>query len=263
MAESAKAVLLGLTGWPLKTSLSPALHRAFLKNCGLAGSYELFPARGGELDRLFGSLAGRGFRGLNVTYPHKLKARELCSSLAGHARDLQAVNTVVFQQGDMTGYNTDVPGFLFMLSRIRTRAPYLIAGCGGVAEAVKKALSIQGHDAVVFCRDPGGCRLSGDVRSVDELADAVRARQPCTVINATTLGWRDSDTFPSGIRDLANSVFLDLNYNPGWQWRNELKSSGTIVVTGEIMLLGQAAESFRIWTGCRPDTDGVLKRMKK
>ena len=238
MAETFKEVLLGLTGWPLKVSLSPILHGRFLRDCGLEGSYRLFPARLGELDELLCRLAVSGFRGLNVTFPHKRRARQLCHDLADHARDLTAVNTIVFDDGGMTGYNTDVAGFLFLLSMTETEPPYLIAGCGGAAEAVGRALELKGQDASVFCRDPGACSLQCDVRSLNEIGGEIRQHSRCTVINATTLGWSQRDLFPADVNDMRDSVFIDLNYNPSWSWRNQLAGKGARVVTGELMLLG-------------------------
>jgi hypothetical protein len=116
---------------------------------------------------------------------------------------------------------------------------------GGAAAAVTDAL--EGTDCIVLKR-------GGFVLPENRPAAA-------TVVNATPLGWKDDDLFPFEIPD--GWFFADLNYNPRWNWRNRLLSP---VRTGEKMLVEQAAESFRLWTGYTPGKElksKVLERIRE
>jgi shikimate 5-dehydrogenase len=88
----------------------------------------------------------------------------------------------------------------------------------------------------------------GHARQLGELNSSLDVSAG-TVVNATTLGWNNGDSFPVERAIPGRFHFFDLNYNPGWLWRNRLRDRGIRVATGECMLARQAAESFRIWTG--------------
>ncbi len=237
-------IRLGLVGWPLAGSLSPAIHSAFLAEAGLAGSYSAIPVEparlGAELERLL----AEGFSGLNVTFPHKTAAALHCASLDSDAGSIGAVNTLSAEGGGWTGGNTDVEGFARAFRATGFPAPLLIVGSGGAGRAAARAAEIMGMDHLCFGRTPGR-----GVASLALLADEMRRRRGGTVVNATPLGWRDDDPFPAPGGLPGGFAFMDLNYNPGWSYRNALARSGTGVATGERMLIAQAALSFRRWTG--------------
>ncbi|MEA3266136.1 MAG: hypothetical protein U9P42_04255 [Candidatus Fermentibacteria bacterium] len=219
----------GLLGWPVSHSLSPVIQSIFLRHFRIKGTYELFPVEYCELSAFFTELGRRRFTGLNVTVPHKMSVMEICDSLSAEAESAGAVNTLVFEPGDVRGYNTDIAGFQIMIRDLPR--PFYVLGKGGVAGAISAALKASD---VVFVPRGGGIS---------------RANRPAeaTVVNATPLGWKDDDIFPFPVP--SGWSFVDLNYNPRWRWRNSLQSH---VITGEKMLVEQAAESFRLWTGHTP-----------
>lgn len=233
----------GLVGWPVSHSLSPEIHSMFLEYFGMKGSYLLYPVKPENLKPFLEDSGDGRFTGLNVTLPHKTAAAVLCSSLSQEAQRTSAVNTIVFGGGGVAGYNTDIAGFKAFSADMP--APFFVVGAGGAAAAVSEAL--DGTDFFVLKR--------GDiVLPENRPADA-------TVVNATPLGWNDDDLFPFEIPD--GWFFADLNYNPRWNWRNRLLSP---VRTGEKMLVEQAAESFRLWTGYTPDDElksKVLERIRE
>jgi shikimate 5-dehydrogenase len=88
-----------------------------------------------------------------------------------------------------------------------------------------------------------------------KLQSLLNRRDGGVVVNATTLGWKNSDTVPIDSFPESGWTFFDLNYCPEWPWRDSLVAGGVRVITGEKMLLYQAASSFRLWTGREPDLE--------
>ena len=258
MSEPDKYYRLGLTGWPLEHSLSPLIHSEYLKFCDLNGEYELYPL----LPELFVNEASilleTGITGLNITYPHKAAAYRICDEIKGDAAVIGAINTVHRIEGVTYGYNTDTCGFRHLLSLLSPPEPFFIVGAGGAALAVDSVFSSNGAESVVFSRNPEAWRGNSTARKLDEIESAILNTEDCTVINATTLGWMDDDSFPVDTESLKDRFFIDLNYNRFWKWRNLLHTQSSRVFTGESMLVYQAAESFRIWTGIMPETEDVL-----
>jgi shikimate 5-dehydrogenase len=156
------------------------------------------------------------------------------------------------------GGNTDAEGFRRMISALRLPGPFLIAGGGGAALAAALTLGNMGLEHRVFCRDPGGWRGAARAEGMDLLDGAATGLRDGTVVNATTLGWLDGDPFPVASGSMGGLAFLDLNYNPRWRWRNGLAGTALSIHTGETMLVFQAAESFRRWTGFTPPVGAAL-----
>jgi len=119
-------IRLGLTGYPLGHSLSPAIHTAALRSCGLDGSYSLFPVSPDDkedLKDLLQRVRQGEITGLNVTIPHKQNVLEFLDELTPAASAIGAVNTISMRNGKLIGDNTDAPGFLSDLKRFLTTVP--------------------------------------------------------------------------------------------------------------------------------------------
>lgn len=258
MSEPDKYYRLGLTGWPLEHSLSPFIHSEYLKFCDLNGEYELYPLMPELFVNNVSILLDTGITGLNVTYPHKAAAYGICDEIKGDASVIGIINTIHRIDGVTYGYNTDICGFRHLLSLLSPPEPLFIVGAGGVALAVDLALSYDGAESFVFSRNPETWRGNSPARKLDEIESAILNTEDCTVINASTLGWMNDDSFPVDVESLKDRFFIDLNYNRFWRWRNFLQTISSRVFTGESMLVYQAAESFRIWTGIMPETEDVL-----
>ena len=232
----------GLIGFPVSHSLSPVIHSHFLNFFGMEGSYRLFPLKPDRLSDFLIHSTAEEFTGLNVTVPYKIEAAKLCNSLSIEAETTGAVNTLVFSPDGLLGFNTDVAGLRVALSGMPS--PFYILGRGGAALAVAEALK----DFNVFFLSRG------------ESVPSEQFTFGGSVVNATPIGWDNDDVFPFDIPE--GWSFADLNYNPLWKWRNNLSCP---VVTGEKMLVEQAAESFRLWTGKAPSRQlkkQVLERIK-
>lgn len=229
---------LGLVGYPVAHSLSPLIHALLLRECGVDGSYELLPTPPESLPAILELLRNGTFHGLNVTMPYKKRAFELCDINTTAAEHTGVVNALKTERGLLLGHNTDTEAFSREASGLPS--PFIVVGGGGASRAVCAALA--GREYRVYARnpsDPEHMPISQGVRHITGAGG--------TVVNATPLGWRDDDPFP--LTPPEGWTFFDLNYNPGWRWRNDLRRGGIPVITGESMLVRQAALSFSFWTG--------------
>ena len=229
---------LGLVGFPVAHSLSPFIHDLFLRECDIEGSYELLPTPPEELPGVLELLRNGSFHGLNVTMPHKRRVFELCDTRTTASDRTGVVNALKAEHGLLLGHNTDTEAFSLEASALPS--PFIVVGAGGASRAVCAAL--EGREHRVFTRNPSDPEHIPISLAAPYLTGAVG-----TVVNATPLGWGDDDRFP--LTPPVGWTFFDLNYNPGWRWRNDLRPRGIPVVTGESMLVRQAALSFSFWTG--------------
>src|SRR5678809_1193824 len=146
MRITGRTRLAGIMGWPVSHSRSPALHNFWLGEHGIDGAYVPLPVEPGQLERALRALPALGFRGCNLTIPHKQKAMALVDRVDPMARRIGAVNTVIVaDDGTLEAYNTDVYGFR---ENLRNYAPdwdpaagsAVVLGAGGAARAVVASL---------------------------------------------------------------------------------------------------------------------------
>lgn len=250
----------GVIGWPVEHSLSPQIHNAAFAALGLDWTYVPLPVPPGAMRAAVDGLVALGFRGANVTMPHKTDAAELADELSDDASRLRAVNTFVVQGDRLTGHNTDVAGFDRFLRRDAGFEPQgrsaLVYGAGGAARAVALALALAGLGTLtVAVRDPS---RAGDVEAAVDGAGVqvarasfgeVAGRRADLVVNATPLGadGRGSPPLPS----LGPGVLVvDLLYRPAQTpLQLEARAAGAEAFGGLGLLLHQAALSFELWTG--------------
>jgi len=199
MILSGKATLAGVKGWPVSHSRSPKLHGHWLERHGIDGAYVPLAVSPRRIETALRALPVLGFRGANLTVPHKEDAVAVCDELDPLARRIRAVSTVVVgDDGQLIGSNTDAYGFIENLRRNSPwrsgDAPAVMLGAGGAGRAVIVALLDAGAGAV---RLVNRTRLRADVLAA-ELGSAVdvgdwKARNTAfngamLLVNATTLG---------------------------------------------------------------------------
>jgi shikimate dehydrogenase len=204
--------LVGILGWPVGQSLSPAMQNAAFAAVGLDWVYVPLPTPPERLAEAIRGLGAAGFAGANVTAPHKLAAAALCEA------DVLSVNTLVFEGERVTGYSTDAA----VLEGLPAARPVVI-GDGGAAHAFLEAL-------------PHARRFS---RSGDWPPDVSGAD---LVVNATSE--RDEVLVRLGPRQ----TLVDLPY-PDTATASAARSVGATVVGGLDVLAAQGAASFELWTG--------------
>jgi shikimate dehydrogenase len=248
---------LGVLGWPVGHSRSPVMQNAALAAAGLADGwrYQLLPTPPELLGEIVAALPAAGFRGANVTIPHKSAALALATAPTERARAIGAANTLVFEPGGtIAADNTDAPAIVAALPFAMAGRTALVLGVGGSARAAVWALLHAGASEVgVWNRTPQRARTLGE-----ELGAVPRERvdpQGADVlVNCTSLGLDGTDPFdrlPLGPGELARyGCVVDLVYaDSGTALVAAARAHGVPAVDGLELLIGQGALSFELFTG--------------
>jgi shikimate dehydrogenase len=243
---------LGVAGWPVAHSRSPAMHNAALRVVGLEGwRYQLLPLPPELFDETVRALPQAGFIGINVTIPHKEAALALADEATSTARAIGAANTLTFTAGAVHADNTDAPGLLAALGDERPRSA-VVLGAGGSARAVVHALSQLGSAIRVWNRNAERARSLASEFG----AEAVQDLPPADLlVNCTSVGLADpSSTFkdlPLRADALGEyACVVDLVYRAGGTCLlREARRRGARVIDGIEVLVHQGALSFERWTG--------------
>jgi shikimate dehydrogenase len=246
--------LLGVTGFPVGHSRSPAMHNAALARMGLDWLYVPVPLSPERFAPVVRALPASGFRGLNVTVPHKLAAHELADEHTSAAAGIGAANTLTFRDGSITAENTDADGFLDALGTDPQGMRALVLGAGGSARAVVWALTGGGAAEVwVLNRSHGKAeRLAQDLD-----ATATRSVQPADLlVNCTSVGLDPgvADDDALGQLGLAAAdppeTVVDMVYRAGkTPVESWARRGGARFVEGLDVLVCQGARSLTGWTG--------------
>ncbi len=261
-------IKLGLVGYPATYSLSPVIFEAAFRAAGIDGCYKVFPTHANDLRDTVWQLATQGYRGVNVTTPHKEAALRLAQDPSPDAVLAGAANLLLFDQsGVIAAFNTDVPAIAKVVSQVQAEIPGLdsamVLGSSGAARATIIALvrNLGFRRIVVAARDT--CKLMqwvdentavfyGIALSLvdwDEKENIFARHNPALVVNATTLGWHDSDPYPTQPDQLDGvKLVLDLNYPRPNRWLAAIRERGIPCRDGRMMLLVQAALGFEIFT---------------
>lgn len=269
-----KTILVGLIGQPVSHSYSPIMHNAAAAALGLNLAYVPLPVRPERLPDALQGLIALGFRGVNVTVPHKEAVIPHLSAIFPAARVLGAVNTITISDGQLTGFNTDWSGFLVDLESHKL-ALYgrdcLVLGAGGSARAVVYGLLRRGGRVTVLARRPEQAeQLAADLSAAfpdasrvlaGDLADVARVggvMDEPILINTTPLGMTGPDEalspWPAGAPFPPGAFVYDLVYNPATTpLMRQAQAEGRRAVNGLGMLVHQAAEAFEVMTGRRPN----------
>jgi shikimate dehydrogenase len=258
--------LVGIIGSPVSHSLSPAMHNAAFRSLGLDWVYVPLPVKPHRLWAALEGLSALGFAGANVTVPHKESVMDFLDQVSRNAEDIGAVNTITLRDGHLIGDNTDWSGFLKDIEELGAHpdgASALILGSGGSGRAVAYALAGAGAAVTICSRNPGkGEALAADLsemfpgNQVQFLPDehVCRAGEIVDlIVNTTPVGMTplvDASPWPDGAPFHRCKLVYDLVYNPPQtKFVMQAAAQGIRYANGLGMLVYQAAESFRIWTG--------------
>jgi shikimate dehydrogenase len=241
------------------------LHEAAFRAAGMNATYSLFPTSSDRLEAAIRPLATGELAGLNVTVPHKLRVIELLDELADSARLVGAVNTVRRAGTRLVGHNTDVAGFRLQWTGLAVPpGKAVVLGAGGAARAAVSVLLDEGRVVTVVARHPAAAEgLAWDIAGAANhvravawsdvgLADALSGAT--AVVNATPL----ADALPAGVP--IPPFVADL---VAWPVPTVLearaRAAGCRAMGGIVMLIGQAAEAFALWTGLEPPVDTMRR----
>jgi len=246
--------MLGVAGWPVAHSRSPAMFAPALAELGLDWRYVHLPLPPERFAETARALPGSGYRGINVTIPHKRAAHDLAGELTPAARAIGAVNTLTYEDGGIEGDNTDAGGFLDALEADPAGWRCLVLGAGGSARAVVWALREAGAGEVSIWNRTAerAAELAGElgVRHVaaPEPADLI---VNCTAVGLDKAMAEDVAVAAVGLGNVTPpATFFDLNYGAELtQLGRWAQGGGARVVDGLEMLVRQGARSFERWTG--------------
>jgi shikimate dehydrogenase len=260
--------LLGLIGYPIALSASPAMHEQAAAALGAHCHYQLIEVAGAgqtELRALLDGARRLGFAGVNVTFPYKEAVVALLDELSPDARAIGAVNTVVISDGRLVGYNTDTSGFGRAVRDLvagSSHGPVALIGAGGVGKAIAFALAGLGvAELRIVDTDRAKAeqleRQLGDrqaIRIAGSVEDAVRGA--AGVINATPVGMQPNLGTPVPDSLLHRGLWVaDAVYSPLWTpLLVAAKARGAAVLTGRELAVYQAADAFELFTGLKPST---------
>jgi len=264
----------GVMGYPVSHSRSPVIHRLFALQTNQHIQYELLQVSPDKLETAVRQFQRTGGKGLNVTVPHKSEVAKLCDHLSERASTAGAVNTLSFRESEIHGDNTDGIGLLRDLAINQgitlEGANILILGAGGATRGiVGPLLEMQPSSLRIANRTVDKAQALAEHFSHSGPVSACRFNMvPVSedydlIINATSAGVR-GETPPYPEAALSERTFCyDLSYGlkptPFSIWAREHGAARSVMGWG--MLVEQAAESFHIWRGVRPDTAPVLKQM--
>ena len=265
----------GVMGYPVSHSRSPVIHRLFALQTSQSLQYELLQVAPEKLEAAVRQFQRTGGKGLNITVPHKGEVAKLCDQLSERASTAGAVNTLSFRDGEIFGDNTDGIGLLrdlvINLGITLEGANILVLGAGGATRGIiGPLLEMQPSSLCIANRtlDKAEALVQHFSRSGPISACSFNA-VPVTVeydliINATSAGFRgEAPPYPAAAVS-KDTLCYDLSYGlkptPFSEWAREHGAEKSVMGWG--MLVEQAAESFNVWRGIRPDTAPVLKQMK-
>jgi shikimate dehydrogenase len=259
---------LGVIGWPVAHSRSPAMFRAAFAACGMRDwSYQRLPLPPDLFEETTRALPGAGFAGANVTIPHKQSALALAGRASEAATAIGAANTLTFApDGSIAAENTDAPGLIAALGRSPKGMSALVLGAGGSARAAVWALTRAGAAEVSVCNrtHERACALARELgaRAVSEPAQAD------LLVNCTSVGLERSASDAATLNQLgltADQVggypyVVDLVYRNGpTPLLAAARARGVTTVGGLDVLVAQGALSFEMWTGRKAPLDAMRR----
>jgi len=265
----------GVMGYPVSHSRSPVIHRLFALQTGQQMQYELLQVTPEKLETAVRQFQRTGGKGLNVTVPHKRAVLSLVDQVSARARTAGAINTLAFRGGEIHGDNTDGIGLLrdlnVNLGVTLEDANILILGAGGATRGIVGPLLEMGPRALRIANRTldKAQAIAADFDRFGSISvcrfNMVPVAEPYDlVINATSAGLHGETPPYPGAAIGAGTFCYDLSYGlnptPFSVWAREHGAGKSVMGWG--MLVEQAAESFKIWRGVRPDTAPVLKQMQ-
>lgn len=282
-STSRRRFVAGLIGGGIATSLSPVLHEREADALGVSYSYQLIDIEAlelgaGDAGRLLGEAQRMGFSGVNVTHPCKQVVIEHLDEVSPAALALGAVNTVVFEDGRSIGHNTDQPGFKGSFERGLPDAAIdsvVVLGAGGAGAAVAHGVLELGAARVTLV-DVDGSRAEAlalllsrqfprsevEWLGIDRLQDALQAADG--LIHATPTGMVGQPGMPFEPRLLDERLWVaDIVYRPlNTELLTRARERGCRTLDGSGMVVIQAAASFALFTGLRPDRDRMFRELE-
>jgi shikimate dehydrogenase len=269
--------LAGVIGMPVVHSRSPTIHNFWLNACGIRGAYVPLAVSPERLKDALPGLVALGFRGCNVTMPHKQTAMPLLHRVNETAQRIGAVNTIVVEEdGTLSGFNNDGNGFVQSLRDTKPdwradEGPILLLGAGGAARAVVVALLENGARQIRIANRTAekaqaiAKEFGSAVTSIAWVDRNAAIAEPALLVNCTDRGMVGKAALDIDLTRLAPATLVaDLIYTPlETPFLADARLRGCVTVNGLGLLLNQARLAFKAWFGVLPDvTPELLKAVQ-
>lgn len=272
--------VLGIFGYPIKHTLSPAMQNAAMRQLGLDMVYVPWEVKPGALKVALDGVRAMGIRGINLTIPHKEEALKYLDEISDEVRIIGAANTVVNNNGVLTGHNTDGRGLLLSLKENHQFSPSgksaVIIGAGGAARGIAASLALSGTSKILLANRTAekattlAKELSGKISAATFLytgldSDEIKAFLPKAdiLINASSAGMNGENDLDLPINLLpVDAIVADIVYKPlETTLLSKARKLGLKREDGLGMLACQGAMGFELWTGKSPPTAMMKKTL--
>lgn len=262
-------------GNPISHSKSPMIHSAFAEQMGHEISYELIEGQPGCFSELIERLINKGYSGSNVTLPFKEEAFAIADELSQRAKLAKAVNTLTFSQGKIVGDNTDGQGLVEDLRRQLSsldKQHLLLIGAGGAAKGVIKPLFDTGITRITICN-----RTTEKALHIKQQFENYGVIDCCGFdetenVSADIIVNSTSTSVSGELPAVSDNIYKQAHFaydmfyakrDTCFMTHAKALNSDIIVSDGLGMLVGQAAESYRVWSGEQPDMRPVLDTLRQ
>ncbi len=273
MINNEKFKAVGIIGKPLRQSLSPYLHNYWIKKYGLSSYYLPLPLE--NINYLKTAIKKLNFLGLNITIPYKKSILNQLDIIDVSAKNIKAVNTLVYTNNLLKGFNTDIIGFKKGLSKKKwnKKRPVIIFGAGGAAEAILYYLKLEKiKDITVINRSRKRAKeIEKKYKNIKISSEfKLDLKEAGLIINTSSLGMIGYPELKIKLNKInKGAIIYDIVYNPiNTHLIREAKKQKLEFVTGLDMFIEQARASFNIWFKIKPDINvslinNIRKRISK
>ncbi len=283
MEVKATTDIYGIFGHPVSHSLSPVMHNSAFNALGLDCVYVAFDILPEKIGEAAEALRIFGVKGINITIPHKQSIIPFLDEIAPDAKLTGAVNTVKNEDGRLSGFNTDVGGFLRAIEEDLGFKPggsnVFLLGAGGAARAIMSAFCMNNARSIIIANrtygkaEALGSEFASHFKEIKiepvslEETDTIKTllEETDIVVNSTSAGMEGAGTLELPLKSLKKTaVVYDIVYKPAeTPLVLEALKKGHRASGGLSMLLYQGAESFKIWTGMDAPVDVMKKAIEQ
>ncbi len=244
-------------GNPINHSLSPKLHNYWFKENKIDAVYEKIKIDENNLETMIARFKERQINGINVTVPFKKTVIPYLDKLSLEAEQTQSVNTIILDNDNLVGHNTDITGFIKAIKNLNFNIKgkkIFILGAGGVVPSIIFALNKMNVSKITISNRTK--KKAEDLKSQFhnlEILDWGDINDFDVIINATSLGLNEESIDLNFSKFANNKLFYDVIYNPAeTNFLKEGKKLGNRTENGKFMFIYQAFEAFKLWHGIEP-----------
>ena len=244
-------------GNPIDHSLSPKLHNHWFKENNINAVYDKKKIDENDLENIITKLKKKQINGINVTVPFKKTVIPYLDKLSPEAEQTQSVNTIILNNDNLVGHNTDIVGFSKAIKKLNfdiKGKKIFILGAGGVVPSIIFALNKMNVSKIIISNrtKKKAEELKSQFHNL-EILDWGDINDFDVIINATSLGLNKESINLDFSKFVNDKLFYDVIYNPEeTNFLKQGKKLGNKTENGKLMFIYQAFEAFKLWHGIEP-----------